>query len=121
ANNDVIGDVAGLILATVRWQELAKCGANLEVLEAIWRTEVLNQFASDGGNKEQALNYQLSSFELCWLAREALQAAGRLPSDAADARLFRGAHFVWNVQVARVPWDYGVSDNAYAVAVFLTP
>lgn len=121
ANNHLIGEVVGLILATVRWPQLAKCGANLDVLDAIWRTEVLNQFASDGGNKEQALNYQLFSFELCWLAREALQVAGKSPSDAADERLFRAAQFFWDVQVAREPWDYGDSDNAYAVPVFLNP
>ena len=56
-------------MATARWPELAKCGASLEELRRLWEHEVLAQVAEDGGNKEQALNYQLFSWEFCWQAQ----------------------------------------------------
>jgi hypothetical protein len=117
ANNHLLGELAGLILATVRWPELAKLGAPLEELQRRLEREVLAQFADDGGNKEQALNYQLFSWELCWHARNALVAAGRqLPTKVED-RLRRAAQFFTDVQVPTDPWDYGDSDNAVALPV----
>ena len=77
ANNHLLGELAGLIVATVRWPRLAQWGAPIEILKGKLEREVLAQFAEDGGNREQALNYHLFAFELCWQARMALQAAGR--------------------------------------------
>jgi hypothetical protein len=79
---------------------------------------VLAQFAEDGGNREQALNYQLFAFELCWQARMALQAAGQKLGSAVEARLRRAARFFWEVQVEREPWDYGDSDSAQVLPCF---
>ena len=113
ANNHLLGELVGCIVATARWPGLAKCGASLEELQRRWEHEVLAQFAEDGGNREQALNYQLFSWEFCWQARMALVAAGRMISPDVDDRLRRAAQFFVDVQVPGDPWDYGDSDSAF--------
>lgn len=118
ANNHLLGELVGCIVATARWPELAKCGASLDELQGLWEHEVLAQFAADGGNKEQALNYQLFSWEFCWQARMALAAAGRRVSPEVDERLRRAARFFVDVQVPSDPWDYGDSDSAYVTPLF---
>ena len=118
ANNHLLGELAGCIVATARWPGLAGCGAALKTLAAPWRHEVLAQFAEDGGNNEQALNYQLFSWEFCWQAQLALTAAGQ-PADAAiEDRLRKAARFFVDVQVPEEPWDYGDSDSAYVTPFF---
>ncbi len=118
ANNHLIGELAGLILAMVRWPALEKWCAPLEGLQALWEKEVLAQFAEDGGNREQALNYHLFSWEFCWQARCALCAAGRRISAEVEERLEASARFFWEVQASREPWDYGDSDNAFVTPLF---
>ena len=118
ANNHLLGELVGCIVATARWPELARCGASLEELQRRWELEVLAQFAEDGGNKEQALNYQLFSWEFCWQARMALVAAGRKISPEVDERLRRAAQFFVDVQVPGEPWDYGDSDSAFVTPLF---
>jgi hypothetical protein len=118
ANNHLLGELAGLIVATVRWPRLAQWGASLGTLKGLLEREVLAQFAEDGGNREQALNYQLFAFELCWQARMALHAAGQKLGPAVEARLRRAARFFWEVQVEREPWDYGDSDSAQVLPCF---
>ena len=119
ANNHLFGELAGLILATARWPELARWAASLDALQDIWEREVLAQFAEDGGNREQALNYHWFSWELCWLSRVALLAAGRRVSSVVEERLLRATRFFWEVQARREPWDYGDSDNAFATPLFV--
>src|SRR6185369_116565 len=118
ANNHLLGELAGLILATARWPALAHWCASLEELQARWEHEVWVQFAEDGGNKEQALNYQLFSFELCWQARKALLEARKEISPFVDQRLDSAARFFWEVQARNEPWDYGDSDSAFAMPLF---
>ena len=115
ANNHLLGELAGLIVAVARWPELACWSAELPALRAALEREMLAQFAPDGGNREQALNYQLFSFELCWQARAALRAAGEEFSAEAEERLRRAADFFAAVQVGGDRWDYGDSDSAVAL------
>jgi hypothetical protein len=119
ANNHLLGELAGLILATVRWPALAAWGASLEELHELWEAEVLAQFAQDGGNKEQALHYHLFSFELCWHVRQALRTAGRNMSTEVDQRLAEGMKFFVTVHGRREPWDYGDSDKATALPLHI--
>jgi len=84
----------------------------------MWEREVRHQFAPDGGNREQALNYHLFSFEFCWQVRLAIHAAGKQVSDLVEEILLRAARFFWDAQVAREPWDYGDSDNAFVTPLF---
>ena len=118
ANNHLLGELVGLILALVRWPVLAEVSTSLDRLQRIWEREVLAQFGPDGGNCEQALNYQLFSFEFCWQARLALKAIGRTISPEVELRLTDAARFFWEVQVRQDPWDYGDSDSAYVSPLF---
>mgnify|MGYP003749663761 FL=1 len=113
ANNHLLGELAGLICALSRWPQLEKWAAPLEEIQSLWEKEVLRQFASDGGNCEQALNYHLFSFELCWQSYLALKQAGRSVSPEVYERLQRAADFFVIVQTRKEPWDYGDSDDAY--------
>lgn len=119
ANNHLLGELTGLILAVARWPQLARYAAPLPHLQSLWERELLLQFAPDGGNREQALNYQLFSFEFGWQARLALQAVGRSVSDAVTQRLIAAARFFYEVQHPRDAWEYGDSDSAFVTPWFL--
>ncbi len=119
ANNHLLGELTGLIVALARWPEAARWCAPLERLQRAWEHEILAQFAGDGGNREQALNYQLFSLEFGWQARMALQSSGRSVADAVTGRLCAAARFFWEVQYPREPWDYGDSDSAFVTPWFL--
>jgi len=118
ANNHLIGELAGLILATVRWPALAQWGAPLEELQARWEHEVLAQFAEDGGNKEQALNYHLFSWEFCWQAMHALSASERTVAPEAYLRWLQAGDFFVKVQHGIESWPYGDSDSAFVTPFF---
>jgi len=117
ANNHLIGELAGLILAVTRWPELSGWAPSLDELQKRWESEVLAQFAEDGGNREQALNYHLFSWELCWQVRAALKVAGREIDSCVSDRLALAARFFWEVR--REPWDYGDSDDALVAPFYL--
>jgi hypothetical protein len=118
ANNHLIGELAGLIVATVRWPPLVQWSAPLDKLRRRWQREVLEQFESDGGNREQALNYHLFSWEFCWQAWEALGAVWRKVWPLVSVRLTLAARFFSEVQVPTDAWDYGDSDNGYVTPLF---
>jgi hypothetical protein len=112
ANNHLLGELAGLIVASARWAILKSLCAPIERLQAEWEREVLAQFAEDGGNREQALNYHAFSLNLCEQTREALLAAGRTISSDVEQRLAKADEFYDLVQVRGEQWDYGDSDDA---------
>ena len=118
ANNHLLGELVGLIVATVRWPNLSKVGVPLEKLQALYEKEVLLQFAKDGGNREQALNYQLFSLEFALQAKTALEAVGRKVAAETAERIDLAARFFWEVQARRDHWDYGDSDSAFVVPFF---
>ena len=119
ANNHLIGELAGMILALARFPGLEEWAAPLEKMQALWEREVLLQFAPDGGNREQAQNYHLYSWEFCWHTRAALLSRGCKISEAVEERLLRAAEFFCAVQAGGDAWDYGDSDNAFVLPVFL--
>ena len=116
ANNHLLGELAGLILAAARWPELARLAAPLEDLRALWEAEVLAQFASDGGNGEHALGYHLFSWEFCWQTLAALRAAGFRVTSSTSQRLLSAARFY--AQLKADAWDFGDSDNAFVTPFF---
>ncbi|MBC8243079.1 MAG: heparinase II/III-family protein [Verrucomicrobia bacterium] len=119
ANNHLLGELCGLALATARWPGLAKLGPGPAKLGQRLERETLRQFHRDGGNFEQALNYQFFAWEFCREARQAL--AGALPParrERIDARLGQAARFFREVQVPSAPWDYGDSDDAFVLPWF---
>ncbi|MBM3821278.1 MAG: hypothetical protein FJ404_00040 [Verrucomicrobia bacterium] len=113
ANNHLLGELAGLIVALSARPGLASFAKPVDELQLLWEAEVLSQFAPDGGNREQALHYQLFSFELCWQTLLALQSAGRSIHPAVLERLGRAIDFFVTVQSESEPWDYGDSDSAW--------
>ncbi|MDB6030399.1 MAG: hypothetical protein JWM16_737 [Verrucomicrobiales bacterium] len=115
ANNHLIGELAGLIVACVRWPTLTRWCRTLGDLSQLWETQVLTQFSEDGGNREQALNYHLFSWELSYHALCALKTAGINVRTAVEERLARAAEFFVHVQAELEPWDYGDSDSAFVV------
>jgi hypothetical protein len=112
ANNHLLGELAGLITTLARWPDLARWATSWEELIPRWEREVLAQFAVDGGNREQALNYQLFAWELCWHTRNAIRTTGLHPSAEVEERLSRAADFFVTLQVPEDPWDFGDSDSA---------
>ncbi len=119
ANNHLLGELTGCILAMVRWPDLQGTVTTLDHLQECWEQEVLKQFAPDGGNREQALNYHLFSFELCWQSLKALEWAHREVARPVRERLGLAAAFYRKVQVPSDPWDYGDSDGAYVTPFFV--
>jgi hypothetical protein len=118
ANNHLLGELAGLIIALCRWPDMECWAASIEELRQCWEREVLAQFAPDGGNREQALHYHRFSWELCWQTRKALAAAGMHISTTVDERLARAVDFFVSVQVPADPWDYGDSDSATVTPLY---
>jgi len=118
ANNHLLGELSGLVCALSRWPQLAKWAAPLDVVKTLWEEEVLRQFAPDGGNCEQALNYHLFSFELCWQAYLALKCAKQTVRQEVYERLQRAADFFVIVQARQEPWDYGDSDDAFVTPLW---
>jgi hypothetical protein len=118
ANNHLLGELVGLIVATTRWPALAEFGAPPGELFSQGEREILAQFAADGGNLEQALNYQLFSWEFGWQAWNAWQAAGYPVAPRVTERLYEAGAFLVKTQVASEPWDYGDSDGAYVLPCF---
>ena len=118
ANNHLLGELAGLILCIVRWPTLSKFAQPLSVLRSLFEEEVLAQFSEDGGNREQALNYQLFSWEFCWQVVMVLNAAGQPVSEVVRRRLIAAAEFFIEVQVESDLWDYGDSDSAFVTPLF---
>ena len=116
ANNHLLGELAGLILAVARSPSLARMSTSLDDLRGIWEKEVLLQFAPDGGNREQALGYHLFSWEFCWQTQAALRAVGKHVSSSVEERLKRAAEFYLLLKVDE--WDYGDSDNAFVTPFF---
>ncbi|HVV71829.1 MAG TPA: heparinase II/III family protein, partial [Verrucomicrobiae bacterium] len=118
ANNHLLGELTGLILAVARWPALAGRATSLSSLQSLWEREVLAQFAPDGGNREQALNYQLFALEFCLQSGAALQSAGRSISAEVLQRISQAAKFYLHLQVPDDPWDFGDSDNAFVTPFF---
>ena len=112
ANNHLIGELTGLIAALVRWPNLAVWCTSLDELQCFWETEVLKQFATDGGNREQALNYHLFSFEFCIIAWTAIHAKGTVTTARVEKTLGKMAEFLVSVQREEERWDYGDGDDA---------
>lgn len=108
ANNHLIGELAGLVLATRRWPTLSRVSGSAERLWEQLAREVLRQFAADGGNREQALHYHQFAWELGWQAQRVI---GPFPGPVAE-RLRAAALFLSDLTHPEEPWDFGDSDDA---------
>lgn len=108
ANNHLIGELSALVMAITRWPSLARMICTVQRVWKLLEHEILHQFASDGGNKEQALHYHLFAWEMSWHAG---LAAGGLKGEVLE-RLTKAAQFFVDVVEAPECWDFGDSDDA---------
>lgn len=108
ANNHLIGELTGLVLAAHRWPSLMHIACCAEKAWQDLEKEVIRQFAADGGNHEQALHYHLFAWELAWQCRRVM---GHGSAEFTE-RLSRAGTFFATLVHPQEPWDYGDSDDA---------
>ena len=87
ANNHLIGEAAGLYIATLTWPFWPRARVWQATAKAILERETLLQNASDGVNLEQAIAYQRFVLELLLLCLCAAEANGQAFSRAFRLRL----------------------------------
>jgi hypothetical protein len=115
ANNHWLGELAGLIVARCRWQIRDRGVPSLEKLKALFEREVLMQFDTDGGNKEQAFHYHLFSFDFIMHVYFSVTNGGLSFSQEFVDRVRSAASFLVQMQSPDGRWDYGDSDDAVVV------
>jgi hypothetical protein len=108
ANNHLLGELAGLVLASRRWPSLARVACSAERAWRLMSEEVLRQFADDGGNREQALHYHGFAWEMAWQAHRVMDDC----TESVNNRLSKAASFFCNLVHASEPWDFGDSDDS---------
>jgi hypothetical protein len=108
ANNHLIGELSALVMAITRWPALARMIRPAQQVMKLLDHEILQQFATDGGNKEQALHYHLFAWEMCWHAG---MAAGGFKAEVLE-RLTKAAQYFVDVVEPPECWDFGDSDDA---------
>ncbi len=119
ANHQFVAELVGLIVAQCRWKELSEWSAGLDVLQPMWEEQVMQQFAPDGGSREQSLYYHLFTWELCWLAVNALSALGRVVRRDVIERLVQGARFYVSMKSPAGHWDFGDSNSVTVLPIWL--
>ena len=94
ANNHLIGELAGLYVATTAWPCWDQSARWREQAARELEDQALAQFSSDGVNREQAFSYHVFSSEFLFVAALAGQSAGRPFSSRYWAALERALHFL---------------------------
>ena len=115
ANNHLLGELAGLLHAVKRWPSLQEHTGTAEELWQGVATCVMDQFASDGGNREQALHYHLFAWEMAWHSARLVNSQDERVWD----RLAAAAEFFVRMVHPLEPWDYGDSDDAQVLPIVL--
>jgi hypothetical protein len=116
ANNHLIAELAGLVLAARRWPAVARLACSAERAWELLAKEILRQFAADGGNREQALHYHQFAWELAWQAHRVMGAADEAVAD----RLRAAAQCFCDLAHVYDPWDFGDSDDAQVTPLTAT-
>jgi len=117
ANNHLLGEIAGVLVAILRWPGLEEVSVDHETAISLLYSEMGKQFAEDGGNREQALHYHFFAWELCFHALNAIETAGGVIPTRVRLCMQRAAHFWMALEGGDEPWDYGDSDDAIVVPV----
>jgi hypothetical protein len=115
ANNQLLGELVGLLHAVKRWPALEKLTCSAEILWNEISRCVLSQFAEDGGNTEQALHYHLFAWEMAWHAAKLM----RVTDGPVIERLNRAASFFVHAAHDSEQWEYGDNDDAQIVPLTL--
>lgn len=116
ANNHLIGEAAGLFIASLTWPHWPAARRWQRVARGILEREVLRQNAPDGVNREQATSYQQYEADLLLIVLLAARANGIALSRAFETRLESMIEFLASVMDAggNVPM-FGDSDDGAAV------
>jgi len=77
ANNHLIGEAAGLYIATVTWPLWPKSNTWRTIAYTILENEAVNQNAEDGVNREQAISYQQFVLDFLILSGIAAKKTGK--------------------------------------------
>ena len=107
ANNHLLGELAGLILAARRWPSLVRLTCCAEKAWQELQEQVLIQFAEDGGNREQALHYHVFAWELAWQCQRVMGGGG---AEFLERMSQAGWYFA-ALAHGEEPWDFGDSDD----------
>ncbi len=113
ANNHLLGELTGLLHVVKRWPNLATVTGSADDLWSRISDLVLDQFAEDGGNREQALHYHLFAWEMAW---HGARLTG-IKQGAAWERLQKAAEFFVRFSMDGEAWDYGDNDDAQVLPV----
>lgn len=116
ANNHLIGETAGVWIASVTWNGWPKLRRWGERCAEILEREMLKQNAPDGGNREQAFAYQQFVLDFGLLAGLAARAAGRNFSKDYWTRLESMVDFIASIMDVggNMPM-VGDADDGYVV------
>ena len=87
ANNHLIGEAAGLFLASLTWPHWPRARAWLAASKAILEREAVAQNAPDGVNREQAVWYQAAVLDMLTLCLLAGKASGQWFSPDYESRV----------------------------------
>lgn len=122
ANNHLLGEAAGLLLAAQTWPCWAESEGWERTSRALLEEHGLAQNAPDGVNREQAISYQQFSFDLLLLPLLSAKAVGRPLSGALSARMEAMLEYIASVMDVggRLPM-FGDADDAYAVRLSPQP
>jgi hypothetical protein len=115
ANNHLLGELVGLLHAVRRWPALESLICPAEQLWQDIERCILDQFAEDGGNKEEALHYHLFAWEM---SCHAVQLMG-IKEGSVVNRLVKAADYFARMTHGEEPWDYGDNDDAQIVPLTL--
>jgi hypothetical protein len=94
ANNHLLGELTGLVLAGLTWPWWKRLRAWGGTARAMLVDEAFRQVGDDGVHREQAVGYHMEAMEYLGLAAAAGRAAGRPFPEAFEARVERMAGFV---------------------------
>jgi hypothetical protein len=94
ADNHLLGEAAGVFVGCLTWNLWPECDSWRDAARRILGEETLKQFAEDGVNKEQALNYQKFALEFLLAALLAGRAAGAPLSASFEERIASSLTFI---------------------------
>ena len=115
ANNHLIGEAAGVFIATTYFPWLPDADALRERSRRILDEEILAQTYPDGGSREQAFGYHLFVTQLFLQALATARRAGQNFSAAYCARLEQMLEFVLEMSDAGPLPMIGDADDGYVV------